>query len=150
VSARRVFLAVLALAFGSCVAKARADSAALAAAGYRPAQGTVPQAYFTSCASDGKPPSEVARCMPAGATVERTVVPNVGGADSALVELYVYRAALIGRWPVQVYYRRGGGVEDVYAQDQWPSIPPGQTLTLPEAEAWLRGPGSVSPGAQAT
>src|SRR5512132_2178258 len=115
--------AVVVAGLGACWAKDRADIAALAAAGYRPGRDGPPQAYFTRCAREGAPPAVVARCMPAGASLERYVAPFGGGPDSALLERYVYHAAgPFGRWPVFVYYRRGGGVWDVYAQDAWPGL----------------------------
>src|SRR5215211_1269761 len=103
------------LAGGACYAKARLDEAALASSGYTPGRGS-PTAYFAAHASEGLIPAAVARRMPPPTRIERYVAPLSGGPDSALLERYVYRFG-VGSWPVYIYYRRGGGVVDVYAQD---------------------------------
>jgi hypothetical protein len=76
--------------------------------------------------------------MPAPTHIERYIAPLSGGPDSALLERYVYRRGL-GRWPVYVYYRRGGGVIDVYTQDA-PSLSGARSVTAPEAERWRLWP----------
>lgn len=129
---RRVLIvAALPLALmGACHAKARADAAALATTGYVSGPGS-PTEYFAALASEGLTPAAVARRMPPPARIERYIAPLAGGPDSALLERYVYRHGA-GSWPVYVYYRRGGGVMDVYAQD----VPgPGGARSVGEAEA---------------
>jgi hypothetical protein len=123
------------LVLGGAWGKGRADEAALAASGFDAARDTYPQAFFQARAADGLPPAAVARRMPPGATVERYLVR-----EGYLLERYVYRRG-VGRWPVHIYYPRGGGVVDVYAQDQWPGLDGARRVTAAEAERWRAGPG---------
>jgi hypothetical protein len=137
-SRRTLLVTALPLALmGGCYAKARLDAAALASTGYASGGGS-PEEYFSARASDGLTPAAVAGRMPAPAYIERYVAPLSGGQDSALLERYVYRSGP-GSWPVYVYYRRGGGVMDVYAQDV-PSLSGARRVTEPEAERWRLWP----------
>ena len=117
------------------VAKHVADSAALASTGFREDAGASVQESFTACIRSGAVPAQVARCMPAGASVDRFVAPTSDG-DSVLLERYTYHAWGVGRWPVQIYYIRGGGVFDFYAQDEWPSLSGTRSIGAAEAERW--------------
>jgi hypothetical protein len=132
-----VIAAVPILAAGAWYTKTRLDEAALASSGYTPKRGS-PTEYFAARASEGLTPSAVARRMPPPARIERYVAPLSGGPDSALLERYVYRRGA-GSWPVYVYYRRGGGVMDVYAQDV-PSLAGARTVSASEAARWLAWP----------
>jgi hypothetical protein len=84
----------------------------------------------------------VASRMPAPARIERYIAPLSGGPDSALLERYVYHRGP-GSWLVYVYYRRGGGVMDVYAQDV-PSLSGTRRVSEAEAERWRLWPQAVS------
>lgn len=130
-------LAVAGLAL--IMAKGAADASALAAAGFLKHSGLSPQAYFSSCIRAGVKPRDVARCTPPGASIDRFVSPISGSGDSVLLERYTYHAWSVGRWPVQIYYIRGGGVDDYYAQDSWPSLSGARPVTAAEAERWLNG-----------
>lgn len=142
-SGRTLILAALPLALMSaCYAKARLDSAALTSAGYSSGFGS-PTAFFAARASDGLTPAAVARRMPVPARMERYIAPLSGGPDSVLLERYVYRRGP-GSWPVYVYYRRGGGVMDVYAQDV-PSLSGTRRVSASEAERWRLWP-QAAPG----
>jgi hypothetical protein len=128
------------LAVGTCYAGARLDAAALSRAGYRSASGS-PTEFFAARATEGLTPAEVARRMPAPAQVERYVAPTSDG-DSTLLERYIYRFGP-GSWPVYIYYRRGGGVVDVYAQDV-PSMAGTRRVSATEAEQWRLWPRSAT------
>ena len=137
-SRRRLLFAGLSLLVGGAFcAKIRLDAAALASAGYAPERGS-PAEYFAALASEGLTPAEVARRMPPPSQVERYVAPLAGGPDSALLERFVYRFGP-GSFPVYIYYRRGGGVIDVYAQDV-PSLAGARRVGGSEAEQWRLWP----------
>jgi hypothetical protein len=132
-----VFAGLSLLAGGAYCAKVRLDAAALTSAGYAPERGS-PDEYFAALASEGLTPAEVARRMPPPFQVERYVAPFAGGPDSALLERFVYRFGP-GSWPVYIYYRKGGGVTEVYAQDV-PSLAGARRVSASEAERWRLWP----------
>ena len=116
------------------VGYAEAGQAALREAGYVPERDTNPDRYFGRFVRTGMRAESVAAAMPRASAIERYVV-EVAGADSMLVERYVYRR-WPGRWPVDVYYRPGGVVADLYAWDH-ASLKNGRRVTEEEARAWL-------------
>lgn len=122
--------------FGACFAKTAMDAAALSAAGYVPEIGP-PTRHFAARARDGMSPEEVAAALPPPTRVERFIAPRAGE-DSVLLERYVYTRG-IGRWDADIYYRRGGGVIDVYAEDA-PGLGGARPVTAAQADAWRRGP----------
>jgi hypothetical protein len=122
---------------GACYSKTCLDNAALASSGYSSRMGS-PTDYFASRALDGLTPVAVSSRMPVPARIERYIATLSGGPDSALLERYVYRRWL-GTWPVYIYYRRGGGVMDVYAQDV-PSLNGTRSVSEDEAKRWLVWP----------
>jgi hypothetical protein len=128
------------LVLGAALLSAREWGAAraLAAAGYRAERDGYVQTFFAARAPLGATPAQVAAAMPRPAVVERYVAPTSGGPDSTLLERFIYRRGL-GSWPVHVYYVRGGGVVDVYAQDGWPSLRGARRVTAAEAEGWRAG-----------
>jgi hypothetical protein len=128
------------LAVGTCYAGSRLDAVALARAGYTSGSGS-PTEFFGARATEGLTPAQVAQRMPTPAEVERYVAPTSNG-DSTLLERYIYRFGP-GSWPVYIYYRRGGGVVDVYAQDV-PSMAGTRRVSAAEAEQWRRGPRSAA------
>jgi len=140
-SRRALLIASLVLLVpGACYTKARLDDAALARAGYTPERGS-PEDYFAARAKEGLTPAAVARRMPPPTQVERYVVPLAGGPDSALLERYIYRFGP-GSFPVYIYYRRGGGVMDLYAHDV-PGLGGARRISAAEAEQWRLWPQAV-------
>ena len=120
---------------GGFWAKGRADEVALRSTGFDVNRDTFPQAFFAARVRQGLAPSEVAQRMPRGATIEHYVAPVSGSPDSVLLERYLYRRG-VGSWPVYVYYNRGKGVSDLFAQDQWPSLIGARRISSSEAERW--------------
>ena len=123
------------LVVGACFAKHAADKAALRAAGYRSSSESETE-FFATRARPGLTPAQVARALRPPSRVERFISP-VSGGDSVLLERYVYTRG-IGSWPVYIYYTRGGGVNDVYAQDV-PSTNGSRSVSADEAEEWRVG-----------
>ena len=142
----RLALALVALVVLAALLKIAANSAALSATGFRRDRGESVQEYFDTCIRRGAQPQQVAQCMPKGASVDRFISRTVDN-DSVLLERYTYRAYAIGSWPVQIYYDRGGGVVDSYAQDSWPSINKARPVNASEAYQWWRSglPNSIRP-----
>jgi hypothetical protein len=129
-----LWIAVPLVLFGACFAKNAMDAAALSAAGYIPASGS-PTHYFAARVRHGMSPEQVAATLPPPTRIERFIAPRAG-ADSVLLERYVYRRGL-GRWDAHISYARGGGVVDVRAQDA-PGLDGAREVTAAEAEAWRR------------
>jgi hypothetical protein len=132
---RVVLIALPVLVLATLVTRHLANSAALGATGFSDDDYVSVQLFFDHCIRLHALPTEVAKCMPPAATVDRFVAPTSNG-DSLLLERYTYHAWGIGRWPVQIYYDRGGGVNDFYAQDQWPSVHRARPVSAAEAERW--------------
>src|SRR5262245_18521469 len=139
--ARRTVAAIVLLGVPvGCWGNWKANEAALRSAGFEYARDSFPDRYFGERAPEGDSRAEVARRMPPGATVTHYIAPS-GGRDSMLLDRYVYRAALIGRWAVQIYYVQGRGVFDVYASsDDQPSFDDARRVSDAEATAWLQFP----------
>ena len=122
--------------FGACFSKSAMDAAALSTSGYKPEVGS-PTRYFSTRARDGMSPEQVAAALPSPTRIERFIAPQAG-ADSVLVERYVYTSG-IGRWDADIHYERGGGVVDVHAQDA-PALVGARPVTAAEANAWRHEP----------
>jgi hypothetical protein len=132
---RLTLIGVPLLALAGFFAKSRANFAALAASGFREKSGESVQEFFANCIQRGSLPTQISKCMPKGASLDRFVAPTSDG-DSLLLERYTYHAWGIGSWPVQIYYERGGGVNDFYAQDEWPSLYGARPVSGVEADQW--------------
>jgi hypothetical protein len=123
-----LLIAALGLAILATGVRSRIQESALADLGYRSGRDGGLDAFFRARAVAGR--------MPRASRMDWYVTFDSGG-DSSLLELYWY-GPVGARWPVHVYRDRGGGVLDVYAQDQWPGLSGARKLGVTEASAWMR------------